>query len=178
MKNAPDGAGPGADPRFLGAVATAEAIERGVTSPRWPQLGLPVVERGPLSIFPLARAANTDPEEGLARLWRQLSMELSFIYGGYDLRVNLVRREDPYGVLLADAGSVGAWSIWWRVKESAVVFVRSIDLEREVDTLAFHVVPRLWVWEPRGLPTGDPEPHDRQLIHARDAADVAWVWPD
>ncbi|ACQ79370.1 hypothetical protein Bcav_1110 [Beutenbergia cavernae DSM 12333] len=168
------------------------ALERGPnrSTPRWPDLGTPVIDRGRYAIFPLAVAVVPDDGDAadprlLLTLEQGLRMDCIHLYGGDFFHAeSSVDLDEGYGRTLVDAGAVvlgPTWMLWWGIGEVAAVLVRSVTRERTQETLALHLVPRHWVWDSAPSPATKREAsRRRRLRKERDAvavADLVWSWP-
>ncbi|MCX5400981.1 hypothetical protein [Streptomyces sp. NBC_00102] len=156
-------------------------------TPRWAELGFPVVDRGTYAIFPLAVApAREDGDasgtEPLSDIRRGLRRAYVHFYGGDDSRAEMeLDAEDGYGRKLVEAGAVVTgppWECLWCVQRFAVMLVHAVDRRPGWDTLALHVVPKDWVrYGPLNPGTKREASRRRRIVGERDAADVVWSWP-
>lgn len=151
--------------------------------PQWGDLGLPVVDRGDHAIFPLAVAPLGEAGGADALLETETGLRNHCIhyYGGDSFHAeSVLSPEDGYGRKLLDAGAVphGSALLWWGIQNLAVVLVRAVDERRRVETLALHVLPKDWLWEPAVSPaTKRAASHARRMARECGAADVTWSWP-
>ncbi|MEZ2370581.1 hypothetical protein [Arthrobacter sp. RCC_34] len=151
--------------------------------PRWEDLGLPVVDRGDHAIFPLAVAPLIDSGEARALLETETMLRNHCIhyYGGDSFHAESVLSTDEgYGRKVLEAGAIphGSVVLWWGIQNLAVVLIRAVDERRRLETLALHVLPKDWVWEPAvPLTTKRAASHARRMARDCSAADARWSWP-
>ncbi|MFG2587967.1 hypothetical protein [Streptomyces sp. NPDC048438] len=156
-------------------------------SPRWTDLGFPVIDRGKYAIFPLvvARLQKDDDSGAAVRLSdmrRSLQRSCVHFFGGDDFHAEMeFGTEDGYGRTLADTGAVVTgppWECLWCIQRFAVVLAHSVDQPRASESLALHIVPMDWVrYRPLNPGTKREASRYRRIVRERDAADVVWSWP-
>ncbi|MEU1472925.1 hypothetical protein ABZ434_32525 [Streptomyces sp. NPDC005761] len=156
-------------------------------TPRWADLGFPVIDRGTYAIFPLMVArAQEDGDSGragrLSDTRHSLQRSCVHFFGGDDFHAEMeLDAEEGYGRRLAAAGAVVTgppWQCLWCIQRFAVVLAHSVDQPRASETLALHVVPMDWVrYRPLNPGTKREASRHRRIIKERDAADVVWSWP-
>ena len=156
--------------------------------PHWPELGLPVVDRGGHAIFPLAAAAmgagDTRSVERLDAAWERMRLHCVHLYGGGGFHAEThLDLNEGYGRRLAVAPGGGEAVIGpvyaWRIEDFAAVLVRSLERPRSLQTLALHVVPARWIWPVGGFsPTKRDRSGDRRAAKERNAADASWSWAE
>jgi hypothetical protein len=171
--------------RCLSVMSTLEdALQRQLSrkTPQWVGFGLTVVDRGAFAIFPLAMAVVTGGRDSadetlLSELEDALWQHWGYWYGGHDYRLGSFDPDDEYGRRLTAAGAHGRGPRWWRVKDFAVVFVRSFDERRERETLSLHAIPLDWAREPVNAGTKRDGSRYRRTLRRLDEAEVVWSWP-
>jgi hypothetical protein len=176
--------------RLGDALSILETFERGPnrSTPRWADLGTPVIDNGSYAIYPLAVADL--PEGGdladpglLVEMLRWLEQACIHFHGGGGFHAEShVDLDEGYGRKLLDAGAiVPGRMFWWRFGYFGALLVRAVDEKRTQETLALHVVPDIWVWDDPPAPsTKRAASRHRRLLRERDAVPVAhlvWSWP-
>ena len=153
-------------------------------TPAWGEFGTPVVDRGAYAIFPLAvgpygAEADRNRRSEIFRAGWQLREDFIHLYGGDFVHGEMsVDVDDGYGRRLIEAGATDPDRlIWWTVNGRAMILVYAIDAERELETLALHVVPRGWAWTDRPSSTKRDASHARRMLRDARAADATWSRP-
>lgn len=167
-------------------LSSLERLPR-LARPPWANLGIPLIDRGRHAIVPLAVATlsqGTDPSaaDELLGIKTELMMHGIHYYGGDWFHAEAqLNSEEGYGRRLVDTGRiVGDPSrlIWWESGGHAVVLVHAVDPSGALETLAFHVLPKEWVWRwPRRPATKRAASHARRMEREQAAADPSWSWP-
>ncbi|WP_406465988.1 hypothetical protein OHB07_35645 [Streptomyces sp. NBC_00111] len=156
-------------------------------TPRWTDLGFPVIDRGSYAIFPLAvvrtpQDGDSGMTEALSDMRHGLRRSCVHFFGGDDFHAEMeLDPEDGYGRKLVDAGALVTgppWECLWCIQRFAVVLVHSVDQQRTLETLALHIVPMDWVrYQPLNSGTKREASRHRRVIREREDADVVWSWP-
>lgn len=111
----------------------------------------------------------------------RLQMDAIHYYGGDHFHAETdLRGEDGYGRNIARPGIETVGPVYaWRVGGHAAVLVHGRDSAEGTETLALHVVPADWVWEPPGAGnTKRGQSRRRRAAAERNAADASWTWPE
>lgn len=165
------------------SILTALAEATGGAARTWADIDSPVIDRGASAIFPLA-SAQTEARGAMERLRAvrdRLQMDAIHFYGGDHFHAETdLRREDGYGRNIARSGIETVGPVYaWRVGGHAAVLVHGRDSAEGTETLALHVLPADWVWEPPGAGnTNRGQSRRRRAARERDAADASWTWPE
>ncbi|PSL39116.1 hypothetical protein CLV49_2750 [Labedella gwakjiensis] len=165
------------------SILTALADPAGRAARTWADIGSPVVDRGASAIFPLA-SAQAEARGAMERLHAvrdRLQMDAIHFYGGDHFHAETdLRGEDGYARNIARSGIETVGPVYaWRVGGHAAVLVHGRDSAEGTETLALHVVPADWVWEPPGAGnTKRGQSRRRRAAAERDAADASWTWPE
>lgn len=173
--------------RILDAIVGLTPREAATNPSLWPLLGVPAIDRGALVIFPLAVAACSPADRsGLERLREvcaALQQDCIHLFGGDHIHRETVLDpdEDPYGRRLAEVGAHATTPrgvVVWRVRDRGAALVLVVDEERGQATLAFHLVPKDWIWNWPPTPTTKREASRRRsAVKEQAAVDVVWSWP-
>ncbi|MBF4567708.1 hypothetical protein ITJ57_02915 [Plantibacter sp. VKM Ac-2880] len=174
-------------PRILDTIAGLSPRQAATHPSFWPLLGVPAIDRGALVIFPLAvatiSATDRSALERLREVCAALQQECIHFYGGdhFHGETTLDPEEDPYGRRLAEVGAHDTTPrgvVVWRVRDRGAALVLVVDEPRGQATLAFHLVPKDWIWNGPSTPATKREASRRRsAVKEQAAVDVVWSWP-
>ncbi|KQQ52468.1 hypothetical protein [Plantibacter sp. Leaf314] len=173
--------------RILDTISALPPRQAATHPSLWPLLGVPAIDRGALVIFPLAvatiSATDRSALERLREVCAALQRDCIHVHGGDFIHgeSTLDPEEDPYGRRLAEVGALTTTPrgvVVWRVRDRGAALVLVVDEARGQATLAFHLVPKDWIWNGPSEPATKREASRRRTaVKEQSAVDVVWSWP-
>lgn len=147
----------------------------------WRDLSPWAIEHGPLTIFPLSRADDSDDaRERMTGLQRSLERAFVHFFGGDGIHAESpLDPDEGYGLMLSGLELASPLRYVWRVQDYAFTLVHAADPDaKSATTLSLHVYPAEWRWpDPSNANTKRAASRRRRIAKQIQEARVQWTWP-